>query len=483
MNNKYETIIGLEIHAQLKTDSKIFCACSTKFGNEPNTNICPVCTGQPGVLPVLNQRAVEMLIKTGIALNCEIHDKSVFARKNYFYPDLPKDYQISQYKLPLATEGKIEIIVNGEVRKIGITRVHLEEDAGKLVHVGSDRIQGSKESLVDLNRTGVPLMEIVSEPDIRSPEEAKVYVGELRAILIHLGVCDGNMEEGSLRCDANVSLRPVGQKEFGTKTEVKNMNSFRTILRALEAEIERQTKALEAGEKIIQETRHFDEKTGRTISLRSKEEAHDYRYFPEPDLVPIDISAEMLSFAKASIGELPQQRKERYRKDLGIKAEDADTIISSICLLSFFEETCSQHKALAQECANWLTGDISAYLKANNLEISQTKLTPANLVNLILLIQKGTISGKIAKEIIIEMLRNGKPAEEIVKTSGKTQISDEAELQDIILEVIKNNPGPAAQYKSGKTGTISFLVGQVMKATGGRANPQTVNELLRKELT
>ncbi|MFA4858296.1 MAG: Asp-tRNA(Asn)/Glu-tRNA(Gln) amidotransferase subunit GatB, partial [Candidatus Margulisiibacteriota bacterium] len=438
-SQKFETVIGLEIHAQLLCDSKIFCDCSTKFGNEPNTNICPICTGQPGVLPKLNRKVVEFAVKASLALNMQkIIGESIFARKQYFYPDLPKDFQISQYKEPLAENGWLEIELDGQgpgepgqAKKIGITRVHLEEDAGKLVHVGSDRIAGSTCSLVDFNRTGVPLMEIVSEPDIRSPREAQLYVQELAAILRYLGVCDAKMEEGSLRVDGNVSIRPFGQKEFGTKTEVKNMNSTKALKDALAAEVARQIKALENGEKIIQETRHYDEKTGKTISLRSKEEAHDYRYFPEPDLVPIVVTDEMMVEIKKSIGELPQAKIKRYVEELKISGEAADTIVADPLLAEFFEAGARQFDR-PWILANWLVGSVAAYLNEKKVGIRQTKLTPENLINLVRQIDTGAISNKIAKEVIIKILETGEAAEEIIKASGVTQISSEAELAKII---------------------------------------------------
>ncbi|MCX5750509.1 MAG: Asp-tRNA(Asn)/Glu-tRNA(Gln) amidotransferase subunit GatB [Candidatus Saganbacteria bacterium] len=480
--SKYESVIGLEIHAQLLTESKIFCSCSTTFGNEPNRNICPVCTGQPGVLPVLNKKVVEFAIKTALALHCQIAPYSIFARKQYFYPDLPKDFQISQYELPLATNGYVEINVNGNTRCIRIHRIHLEEDAGKLVHAGSDRIQGSTYSLVDFNRTGVPLMEIVSEPDMATPEEARAYVQEIAALLKSLGVCDAKMEEGSLRCDGNVSIRPVGDKNLGTKTEVKNVNSTKALKDALDAEIVRQIKAVDAGERIIQETRHFNENTGQTISLRSKEEAHDYRYFPEPDLVPLEVSKEWIDEIKQGIGELPAEKIKRYVEQFGIKTEDVETILESPGMAEFFEGAIRLY-GKPQIVANWLTGEISAYLNAKKLEIKNSKLKISTLVGMLALIDKGTISGKIAKEVIVKMLDTGKSAEEIVKESGATQISDEGELIKAIQEVIKNNPKPVQDYKDGKKASITFLVGQVMKVTKGRAKPDLVNKLLEKELS
>ncbi|MEE8637924.1 MAG: Asp-tRNA(Asn)/Glu-tRNA(Gln) amidotransferase subunit GatB, partial [Candidatus Margulisiibacteriota bacterium] len=458
---QYETVIGLEIHAQLLTESKMFCGCSTKFGAKPNTNICPVCTGQPGVLPVTNKKAIELAIRTAIVLNCKIEPRSVFARKNYFYPDLPKDYQISQYELPLATGGQLEIEVEGKKKKIGITRVHLEEDAGKLVHKGAERIMGSEESLVDFNRTGVPLMEIVSEPDLRSPLEAKLFMESLQHLLQFIKVCDAKMEEGSLRCDANISIRPTGEKKFGTKTEVKNMNSFRGVLKALEAEEKRHIKAKESGEKIIQETRFFDDTTDTTTAMRSKEYAHDYRYFPEPDLVPIEPDPKWIEEIKKTIGELPEDKKHRFESEYGLSATDADLLISTPALAAFFEESIRLYKK-PKIVANWIMGDLAAYLNENKKSIDQIDFTPAQLAEILHLIDKGTISGKIAKTVLVEVLKTGKSVQDIIKEKGLTQVSDEGELSKIIKEVIKNNPGPVEEYKKGKKTTIGFLVGQVM---------------------
>ncbi|MBI5399574.1 Asp-tRNA(Asn)/Glu-tRNA(Gln) amidotransferase subunit GatB [Candidatus Saganbacteria bacterium] len=479
---KYETVIGLETHAQLLTASKMFCSCSTKFGNRPNTNICPICTGQPGVLPVVNKKAIELAIKTALVLNCQIAPQSIFARKNYFYPDLPKNYQVSQYELPLAINGYLEIVVNGERRKIGITRVHLEEDAGKLVHKGAARIMGSSESLVDYNRTGTPLMEIVTEPDIRSPLEAKVFMETLQHLLQFIQVCDAKMEEGSLRCDGNISIRPLGATKLGTKTEVKNMNTFRGIQKALEAEEVRHREVIAAGEKIMQETRYFDEITETTKAMRSKEEAHDYRYFPEPDLVPLEPEADWVESIKLNIGELPEQKKSRYIAALGLSAEDAEVLLATPALAKYFE-ACLELKAPAKAAANWLIGDITAYLNEHEKTITEINFLPAQLAEMLEMIENGAISGKIAKIVLTEALAIGKEIKEIVKEKGLTQVSDEGELVKIIKEVIANNPGPVTQYRQGKTGIIGFLVGQVMKATQGRANPRLVNQLLGKELS
>jgi aspartyl-tRNA(Asn)/glutamyl-tRNA(Gln) amidotransferase subunit B len=478
---KFETVIGLEIHSQLLTESKMFCGCSTKFGNPPNTNICPVCTGQPGVLPVVNKKAFELAIKTAIALNCTIEPSSIFARKHYFYPDLPKDYQVSQYDLPLATNGYINIEVDGKPIKIGITRVHLEEDAGKLVHVGADRIMGAEESLVDYNRTGVPLMEIVSEPDMRSPKEAAVFMEALANLLRYIGVTDAKMEEGSLRCDANLSIRPVGQKEFGTKTELKNMNSFKAVEKAMLHEEKRHAEVIEDGGKIVQETRFFDTETDTTKGMRSKEFAHDYRYFPEPDLVPVEPGKDWVEEIRKSLGELPEQRKIRYMEELKLPAYDAGLLTSSKDMGNFFEETLKLYDK-AKIISNWMLGDLMAYLNDNNKTIKEVEFTPAQLSEILQLIDKGTISGKIAKTVLVQVLKTGKSVKDVIAESGMTQISDEGKLVSIVKDVIKNNPGPVQQYKDGKKTTIGFLVGQVMKASKGRANPGLANKLLAKEL-
>jgi len=478
---KYETIIGLEIHAQLLTESKMFCSCSTKFGAKPNTNICPICTGQPGVLPVTNKKAIELAIKTALVLNCKIEPHSVFARKNYFYPDLPKNYQISQYELPLATKGYLEIEVDGQVKKICITRVHLEEDAGKLVHVGAERIMGAEESLVDYNRTGVPLMEIVSEPDIRSAKEAAIYTQTLANLLQYISVCDAKMEEGSLRCDANISIRPVGETKLGTKTEVKNMNSFKAIEKALAAEEKRHSEVLEEGGTIIQETRFFDDITNTTTGMRSKEYAHDYRYFPEPDLVPIEPSAEWIEEIEKSIGELPQARKKRFIENYQIPAESASILISNKPMADFFEEAVKLYPK-APAVANWLVGEVAAYLNETKKNFAELDLSPSQLMEILKLIDEGTLSGKLAKNVLAEALKTGRQIKDIVAESGMTQISNESELEKIVQEVIKNNPKPVEEYKNGKETAITFLVGQVMKASKGRANPGLATELLKKKL-
>lgn len=483
---QYEAIIGLETHCQLNTKTKIFSSSSTEFGAPPNTNIDPVCMGLPGVLPVLNEKVLEYAVKAALALNCQIAPYSKFDRKQYFYPDLPKNYQISQYDLPIATHGWLEIeLVDAEenpVRKrIGITRLHMEEDAGKLVHGGSDRLSGSTYSLVDFNRAGVPLVEIVSEPDMRSGQEAAEYAQELRRILRYLGVSDGNMQEGSLRCDVNISIRPVGQKEFGTKVEIKNMNSFNAIQRAIEYEIERQTAALESGERIIQETRLWEEGSQRTISMRSKEGSSDYRYFPEPDLAPIEVLTEQLEKWRSQLPELPAQKRHRYESELGLSAYDTRVLTDERLVAEYFEATVAVG-ANPKQAANWIMGDIAAYLNNKKLSITEIALKPANLAELIALIENGTISGKIAKDILPELLSEGGSAKELVERKGLIQISDTGALSAIIEQVLQANPKELEQYRNGKTKLLGFFVGKVIKQTGGRADPKLTNELLAQKL-
>jgi len=477
LRDKYETVIGLEVHAQLKTDSKIFCNSATEFGNEHNSQVCPVCLGYPGVLPVLNKKALEFAILTGLALNSKIAERSKFDRKQYFYPDLPKNYQVSQYDMPVCIGGHLDI--NGKT--IRINRAHLEEDAGKLVHAGAAGLAGSTYSLVDYNRTGVPLLEIVSEADISSPEEARCYMEELRNIVRYLGICDGNLEEGSLRCDANVSIRPAGQKEFGTKAEIKNMNSFKALQRALEYEVERQIELIEEGGKVVQETRLWKEDEGITISMRSKEEAHDYRYFPEPDLVPMEISREWVEQIRATMPELPQQKKQRYVTDLGLSEYDADVLVNSLEMCNFLDKAV-ELKANAKSAVNWITGDIAAYLKEAKLTIDQTKLSPETLAEMLELIEKGVISNNIAKKIIVSLMEKGGSAKEIVESQGLSVISDESALIETVKKIMKQNTDSVQKYKSGKPQLFGFFVGQVMKETKGRANPETVNRLLKEQL-
>lgn len=480
MSVDYEVVIGLEVHAELKTNSKIFCCSSTEFGGDPNTHVCPVCLGLPGVLPVLNKKVVEYAIKTGLALNCQIAEFSKFDRKNYYYPDLPKNYQISQYDLPIAEHGYLDITVNGEKKRIGITRVHMEEDAGKLVHEGAT-IASSKYSRVDYNRTGVPLCEIVSEPDIRSPEEARLYLEKMKAILQYIDVSDCKMEEGSLRCDANISVRPVGQKEFGTKTELKNMNSFRALQRALEYEVERQIEILEDGGHIVQETRTWDEAKGITLSMRSKEQAHDYRYFPDPDLVPMVISDSWVKEIRDSLPELPDQRKARYMENYGLPEYDAEVITASKELSDFFDQ-CLESYNNPKNLSNWVMGELLKHLNAVNQEIKDCKIKPENMVELLNLIDKGTISGKIGKTVFEEMFNTGDMPGAIVEAKGLLQISDESAIASLADEVIANNPQSVEDFRNGKERAIGFLVGQIMKATKGKANPEVVNKILREKL-
>jgi len=474
---KYEAVIGLEVHAQMLTDTKIFCGCSTRFGSEPNTQTCQICIGMPGVLPVLNKKALEFAIRTGLAMHCEISRYSRFARKNYFYPDLPKGYQISQYELPICERGHIEIIVDGETKRIGITRIHMEEDAGKNIHES-----GGNFSFVDLNRTGVPLMEIVSEPDIRSPREASEYMKKLRTILRYLGVSDGNMEQGSLRCDANVSLRPVGKKEFGTRTEVKNINSFRFVEKALEYEIRRQTRVIEEGGKVVQETRLWDSERGVTESMRSKEEAHDYRYFPDPDLVPIIADGEWIEEIRASLPELPDAKRERFVSRFGLPEYDADLLTTEKQVAEWFEEAVKaggQPKAVA----NWMMGDLMRLLNSENRDIGACPVRPSSLAGMLTLIDNGTISGKIAKTVFEEMYRTGKDAEVVVKEQGLVQISDEGAIEKVVDEIIAKHANEVGRYRGGEEKLLGFFVGQAMKAMKGKANPQKLNELLRKKLS
>lgn len=477
IRDKYETVIGLEVHAQLKTKSKIFCNSATEFGNEHNSQVCPVCMGYPGVLPVLNKKVLEYAILTGLALNCEIARHSKFDRKQYFYPDLPKNYQVSQFDMPVCKNGYIEI--NGKT--IRINRAHLEEDAGKLVHAGSTGLAGSTYSLVDYNRTGVPLLEIVSEPDITCPEDAGIYVEKLRNIVRYLGVCDGNLEEGSLRCDANVSIRLVGQKELGTKAEIKNMNSFKALQKALEYEVERQIELVESGEKIVQETRLWKEDEGITISMRSKEEAHDYRYFPEPDLVPMEIDAGWVHRIRETMPELPEQKYNRYVTELKLSEYDAEVLVNTMEMALFLDKTI-ELKTNAKIAVNWLMGDITAYLNENKTTIDKTELTPESLAEMIELIDKGTISNNIAKKLIVPLIEKGGSAKKIVEEQGMSVISDEGALKDTIKKILEANKDSVEKYKSGKPQLLGFFVGQVMKETKGRANPETVNMILKEEL-
>ena len=485
---QYEAIIGLETHCQLNTASKIFCTCSTQFDSPPNTNICPVCLGYPGVLPVLNEEVLASAVKLGVAINGKIAHCSKFDRKQYFYPDLPKNYQISQYDLPIVEHGSLEIeLVDKKTKEIsrktiGITRLHIEEDAGKLVHAGSDRLSGSSYSLVDFNRTGVPLREMVSEPDLRTGQEAAEYAQELRRLVRYLGVGDGNMQEGSLRCDVNISVRPVGESKFGTKVEIKNMNSFSAIQKAIEYEIDRQITALGNGETIRQETRLWEEGRQCTISMRSKEGSSDYRYFPEPDLPPLEVSTQQIEDWKASLPELPAPKRRRYERELGLSAYDARVLTDDRSVAEYFERAVAAG-ANAKLVTNWVTQDIAAYLNSNlSLSIADLALTPENLAELVNLIDSGTISGKIAKDILPELLTKGGSPKALVESQGLIQISDTGEIEKIIDQVIASHPQELEKYRSGKTNLKGFFVGQVLKQSGGKADPKVTNQLIEKKL-
>lgn len=478
---RYETVIGLEIHAELLTESKIWCGCSTQFGAEPNTQVCPICLGLPGTLPVLNERALEFVVKAGLALNCQISTFSKFDRKNYFYPDLPKAYQISQHDLPFCKDGAVEFEIDGKVKTIGINRVHLEEEAGKSVHSG-DNIMGSEYSMIDYNRAGIPLIEIVTEPDIRSPQEARLFLERLRTILLYTGVSDCKMQEGSLRCDANVSIRPVGSTELGTKTEVKNLNSFRAVQRALEYEVLRQEALLDAGEAVVQETRHWNEQRGVTVSMRTKEESDDYRYFADPDLTPVVLSEEQIEAWRKELPELPKERAERFVSEYGLPAYDADVLTTaSKEVADFFEETVSLFDD-AKTVSNWVMGEVLRLLNEDGKEIGEALIKAESLAELLTLIKDGTISNSVGKEVFETMYRTGKGAKEIVKEQGLEQISDDSELARMVEEVIDQHPDAAESYASGTDKAVGFLVGQVMRATKGKANPQRVNELFRERL-
>ena len=476
---KYETVIGLEVHVQLKTQTKIFCSCSTEFGRPANENTCPICLGMPGVLPVLNKQAVEYAMQACLATHCQINSVNIFDRKNYFYPDLPKGYQITQLNLPIGEHGHINIEVAGVKKRIGITRIHMEEDAGKLVH-GENEDQDK--SYVDLNRTGTPLVEIVSEPEMRSPEEVREYLGQLKAILEYTGVSDCNMEEGSFRCDANISLRPFEQKKFGTRAELKNLNSFRFIQKAIEYEVDRQAQILDQGDKVIQETRLYDSDKGVTRSMRSKEEAHDYRYFPEPDLVRLTMDEEWIERIRKTIPELPEQKRERFVAEHDIPEYDAGVLTASQSMANYYEKCVALHPH-PKIISNWIMGDLSHELKNDDREIENCPVTPDSLVGLLQLIDKGTISGKMAKTVFEDMYQTGKPAEEIVKQKGMAQISDSSAIDKLIDEVLANSPKQLESYRNGKETIIGYFVGQVMKASKGQANPAVVNQLLKEKLS
>jgi aspartyl-tRNA(Asn)/glutamyl-tRNA(Gln) amidotransferase subunit B len=498
---QYEPVIGLEVHAQLKTKTKIFCGCPTDFGADPNKQVCPVCIGMPGVLPVLNKTVVDCAIKSGLALNCTIAEFTKFDRKNYFYPDLPKGYQISQFNKPICSNGYL--IING--KKIRILRAHLEEDAGKLVHAGAAGLHGSDYSLVDYNRGGVPLLEIVSEPDIETPEEARLYLTELRTILRYIDVCDGNLEEGSFRCDANVSVRPVGETKLGTKTEIKNMNSFKAVQRAIQSEIERQIQALNKGERIVQETRLWNEASQSTHVMRSKEEAHDYRYFPEPDLVPLKIESKWVQNIQATLPELPELRRKRYVETLGLSVDDAYILAENKELGDFYDQVLALNNAvaktgasasstatasmanasgaLARSAANLLLGPTIAYLKEAKLDLLETKITPQNLKDIVENQTSGVLSSTTAKQVLLEVLQKTGSVNDVIKQKGLAQVSDEGELVKIVETVLNNNPTQLEQYKQGQNKLRQYFFGEIMKATKGKANPQIINKLLDEKLS
>lgn len=475
----YEAVIGLEVHAELLTRSKMFCGCSTTFGSAPNTQTCPVCLGMPGVLPVINRRAVEFALRTALALRCTVPPMSRFARKNYYYPDLPKAYQISQYELPLSEYGAIEFPLDGGTVRVGIRRVHMEEDTGKLVHEGL--MEEAESSLVDYNRCGVPLMEIVSEPDIRTPEAAAEYLRQLRAILVFLGVCDGNMEEGSFRCDANVSIRPAGAQELGVKVEVKNMNSFKNVQKALEYEIRRQVRAVKAGERLVQETRLWNADQEVTLSMRSKEFAHDYRYFPDPDLVPLVLDPSWVEEIRRTLPELPEAKRARFVRDYGIPEYDAGVLTASQALADYYE-ACVRAHADGKAVSNWVMVELLGRLNKDGKEIGQSPIPPEQLGALLGLVAQGKISGKMAKEFFEAMYATGADPAELLKQKGG-QITDASALEAIIAEIIAKHPGPLAEYRGGKETAFNFFVGQVMRATKGKANPAVVGEILKKLLS
>jgi aspartyl-tRNA(Asn)/glutamyl-tRNA(Gln) amidotransferase subunit B len=489
MREKYEPVIGLEIHAQLKTDSKIFCGCSTRFGDEPNANTCAVCLGLPGALPVLNRKVIEMAARAALALNLRVNVESIFSRKNYFYPDLPKGYQISQYDRPFSEHGWVEIPtaernqsghpVEWRMKRFQITRLHIEEDAGKSLHEGMP--ESATKSYVDLNRSGTPLAEIVSEPDFRSSWEAYDYVQYLRRTLQYIGVCDGNMEEGNLRCDANVSVRLRGAEKLGTKVELKNLNSFRFIQRALEYEIDRQIALLEAGERVVQETRLWNERDSKTYSMRSKEEAHDYRYFPEPDLPPLIVTEALIDRTSREMPELPEARRRRFIEEYDLSADDAAQLIDTRAMADYFEET-AKASGNAKASANWILNELVRELKNSGSDISDSPVSARHLAELINMIDRGTISGKMAKDMLVEMYSSGKSAEAVAAEMGGTQVSDEAEIRAMVEKAVADNPKQLEQYRAGRTALLGFFVGQVMKASNGRANPAIVNKVLKDAL-
>lgn len=475
LEKEFDVVIGLETHVQMNTNTKMFCGCKVEFGAPPNTNVCPVCLAHPGTLPVINKKAVEYAVKAALALNCKIHNLSIMARKNYFYPDLPKGYQISQYDKPLATDGYVEIKVGDSFKKIRIHRLHIEEDAGKTIHEGSY-------SYVDLNRAGTPLMEIVTEPDISSPEEARKYLEKLRNIMRYIGVSEADMEKGQLRCDVNISLKPKGSDKLGTKVELKNINSFRFIVKAIEYEIERQSKLLKKGEKTIQETRLFDPESGKTYTMRTKEEAHDYRYFPDPDLLPIVLKDQDIENIKKSLPELPDQKYHRYVETLNLPPYDAEVLTSDKNLAIYFEQVISIFPQNPKIVSNWILNELLGKLNDKGIDIENSPITPQSFAELISLIVDGTISGKIAKEVFDIAFETGKSPKQIVEEKGLKQISNEDEIRNIVKSVLEKHPAEVEKYKSGNEKILGFLVGQVMKETKGKANPQLVNKILREEL-
>lgn len=474
---EFEAVIGLEVHAQLKTQTKIFCGCSTEFGAPPNTHTCPVCLGMPGVLPVLNKKVVEYAMKMALATGCRINPESRFARKNYFYPDLPKGYQISQYEMPLAEHGHVAIETEAGKKQVGILRIHMEEDAGKLIHDLHRPV-----SMVDLNRTGTPLIEIVSQPDMRTPEEAGAYLRKLRSVLRYLDICDGNMEEGSLRCDANVSIMPKGAREFGTRTEIKNLNSFKNVERALHFEIRRQQEVIGDGGQVVQETRLWNPDRATTTSMRGKEEAHDYRYFPDPDLLPLVVSDDWIAEIRQGLPELPDERKARFIRDFALSDYDAEVLTASRELADYFETCLKSSHAGPKLVGNWVMSELLGLLNAEGKPIEQSPIAAEALAELLNLLADETISGKIAKTVFEEMAQSGKSAKAIVEEKGLIQITDDSALEPIVAEILENNPDQVEQYRAGKTKVLGFFVGQVMKATQGKANPKLVNELLKSKL-
>lgn len=476
--SRYETVIGLEVHAQLKTQTKIFCSCSTKFGNDPNENVCPVCSGMPGVLPVLNEKVAEYASKMGIATNCEINLKSVFARKNYFYPDLPKGYQISQFELPICEHGHIDIEVDGEKKRIGVTRIHMEEDAGKNIHSAAENA-----SFVDLNRTGVPLIEIVSEPDMRSAEEAVAYLKELRSILLYLGICDGNMEEGSFRCDANISIRPYGQEEFGTRAELKNLNSFKHVQKAIEYEVERQIDLVEDGEDVVQETRLYNADKGTTHSMRGKEEAHDYRYFPDPDLVPLVLDEAWVEKWRSELPELPADKRVRFIEEFKMADYDADLLTAEIAVADYYEQAVKAYGGDAKKVSNWVVGELLPFCHEDDTAACDCRLTPEKMAVLLKLVDDGTISVKIGKDAFRDLCESGDDPAEYVKAKGLVQMSDTGELEAMVDQVIADNPKEVEAFKGGKTKLMGFFMGQVMRLSKGQANPGIVTKLIQEKLS